>query len=70
MTYVSRSVSHKRAGLPRLTQIGVRIPADLAEALDAFCLERDVKRSEVVVAALRRHLGTPSPAETPVKREG
>jgi hypothetical protein len=43
-------------------QTGLRIPQDLIERLDA--IRGGLTRTEVIVAALRRHLNVPSPAET------
>lgn len=44
-------------------QVGVRLPADLVEALDAACKTRRVRRRAIIVAALRKHLGKLDPAE-------
>jgi len=48
-------------------QIALRVPIDLAQTLDRFCHDRGTRRSAVIVAALRVHLKTPAPAETPME---
>lgn len=45
------------------TQVGVRLPSDLVVVLDRECRSRGVRRSTLVIAALRRHLGAPAPAD-------
>jgi hypothetical protein len=49
-------------------QVMLRMPTDLATALDRFCRDRRTRRSAVIVAALRAHLGKPAPAEIPAER--
>ena len=50
-------------------QVALRVPTDLVLSLDRFCRDRHVKRSAVIVAALRAHLGKPNPAEAPANGE-
>jgi metal-responsive CopG/Arc/MetJ family transcriptional regulator len=42
--------------------MALRMPVDLAEAMDALCRTGDLRRSELIVAALRKHLDKPDPA--------
>lgn len=49
---------YKQASVPT----AIRIPHELIERLDA--IRGGLTRTEVIVAALRRHLNVPSPAET------
>lgn len=46
-------------------QVGFRCPKDLDAALTRRARQIGVKRSAIIVAALRRHLSLPSPADTP-----
>lgn len=46
----------------RRVQLGVRLPVDLAETMDKLCESGDITRTDLVVAALRKHLGKPAPA--------
>jgi metal-responsive CopG/Arc/MetJ family transcriptional regulator len=43
--------------------MALRMPVDLAEAMDALCRTGDLRRSELIVAALRKHLNKPDPAQ-------
>jgi metal-responsive CopG/Arc/MetJ family transcriptional regulator len=47
----------------RSVQMALRMPVDLAEAMDALCRTGDLRRSELIVAALRKHLNKPDPAQ-------
>jgi hypothetical protein len=46
-------------------QVCLRVPTDLIVALDAFCRERGTRRTDVIIAATRAHLGARPPAEIP-----
>ena len=46
----------------RSVQMALRMPVDLAEAMDALCASGDLRRSDLIVAALRKHLKKPDPA--------
>jgi hypothetical protein len=43
--------------------IGLRVPLELARAMDEFCRRRRVKRTDLVVAALYAHLGVARPED-------
>lgn len=67
MTYANRIVYVPRKAITaKQAYVGVRIPLDLVGAMDRFCRDRGVRRTDLVVAALRAHLSKPSPAATPV----
>ena len=46
----------------RSVQMALRMPVDLAEAMDALCASGDLRRSDLIIAALRKHIGKPDPA--------
>lgn len=53
----------------RSIQVGFRIPIDLVGPMDSFCRARKLRRTDLVVAALRAHLKTPAPADIPAKEK-
>jgi len=55
----SRLTNNKKR---RSVQMALRMPVDLAEAMDALCASGDLRRSDLIVAALRKHLNKPDPA--------
>ena len=55
----SRLTNNKKR---RSVQMALRMPVDLAEAMDALCASGDLRRSDLIVAALRKHLDKPDPA--------
>lgn len=55
----SRLTNNKKR---RSVSMALRMPVDLAEAMDALCVSGDLRRSDLIIAALRKHLGKPDPA--------
>jgi hypothetical protein len=51
------------------TRAALRLPPDLAAALNTFCRTRAVRRTDAIIAALRMHLKAPDPALTPAKEK-
>jgi metal-responsive CopG/Arc/MetJ family transcriptional regulator len=47
----------------RAVQVQLRLPADLIVEMDRICEEYYVRRSALIVAALRTYLKFPPPAE-------
>jgi hypothetical protein len=49
------------------TRAALRLPPDVAAALNAFCRNRGVRRTDAIIAALRMHLRVPDPCGAPFK---
>ena len=54
MTYANKPVKGRRAGTH--IQIGIALPADLTERLDAYVTRAGEPRSRVIAAALEKFL--------------
>ena len=52
---------------PTSRPYGLRLPTDLADALDQRCAQANVPRSRVIIAAVREYLALPAP-ETAVQK--
>lgn len=66
LNYVNRKPQRPVKKPARSVQTGVRIPSDLVAIMDAHCRSKRVKRSALIVSALRLHLNKPDPADIPV----
>lgn len=65
MTIVKKS---NRAIAPS-RDVGLRIPTYVVDALDAFCVQHGITRTDMVVGLVKAHLGIKSPAEMALEKK-
>jgi hypothetical protein len=54
---------------PAPQHVGMRFPGAVVTAMDAFCREHAITRTDLIVGLVSKHLGIRSPAEIALEKK-